>query len=59
MFNFFIDQPRLFLKHIHIIYLINYNNMENTSYSNTEKIAEEAPCVIEHEELETLIILHL
>ena len=30
--------------------------MENTTYRNTEKITEEAPSVIEHEELETLII---
>ena len=30
--------------------------MENTTHSNTEKIPEEAPSVIEHEELETLII---
>ena len=30
--------------------------MENTTHSNTEKITEEAPSVIEHEELETLII---
>ena len=30
--------------------------MENTTHSNTEKITEEAPSVIEHEELETCII---
>ena len=30
--------------------------MEYTTHSNTEKIKEEAPSVIEHEELETLII---
>ena len=30
--------------------------MENTTHSNTEKITEEATSVIEHEELETLII---
>ena len=51
-----IDQSRLLLQHIHIIYLINYNDKENTTYSSTEKITEEAPSVIKHEELETLII---
>ena len=30
--------------------------MENNTYRNTEKITDEAPSVIEHEELETLII---
>ena len=30
--------------------------MENTTHSNTEKITEKATGVIEHEELETLII---
>ena len=30
--------------------------MENTNHSNTEKITEEATSVMEHEELETLII---
>ena len=30
--------------------------MENTTHSNTEKITEETPSVIEHEELETFII---
>ena len=30
--------------------------MENTTYSNTENITEEAPSLMEHEELETLII---
>ena len=30
--------------------------MENTTHSNTEKITEEATSVIEHDELETLII---
>ena len=30
--------------------------MENTTYSNMEKIAEEAPINIEHKELETLIV---
>ena len=35
---------------------MNYYNMENTTCSNKEKIAEEAPGVIEHEELKTLII---
>ena len=30
--------------------------MENTTCSNKEKITEEAPGVIEHEELKTLII---
>ena len=36
--------------------LTNYNNIENTTHSNTVKITEEATSVIEHEELETLII---
>ena len=30
--------------------------MENTTHSNTEKITEETPSIIEHEELETFII---
>ena len=30
--------------------------MENTSYSNTEKITDKAPRNIEHKELETLVI---
>ena len=30
--------------------------MENTTHSNTEKITEEAPSVIEHEEVQILII---
>ena len=30
--------------------------MENTTYSNIEKITDEAPRNIEHKELETLII---
>ena len=30
--------------------------MENTTYSNMEKITDEAPRNIEHKELETLII---
>ena len=30
--------------------------MENTTYSNMAKIAEEAPRNIEHKELETLVI---
>ena len=38
------------------MYLTNYNNMENKTHNNTEKITEEAPSVKEHEELETLII---
>ena len=38
------------------MYLIYYNSIENTTYNNTEKITEEAPGVIEHEKLETLII---
>ena len=53
-FIFFIDQTRLLLQHIHIIYLTNYSNIESTTDSNTEKITE-APSVIEHEELETLV----
>ena len=35
---------------------MNYNKMENTTYSNIEKITDEAPRNIEHKELETLII---
>ena len=30
--------------------------MENTTYSNVEKITEETPRNIEHKELETLIV---
>ena len=30
--------------------------MQNTTYSNIEKITDEAPRIIEHKELETLII---
>ena len=35
---------------------MNYNKMENSTYSNIEKITDEAPRNIEHKELETLII---
>ena len=35
---------------------MNYNKMENTTYSYIEKITDEAPRNIEHKELETLII---
>ena len=35
---------------------MNYNKMENSTYSNTEKITDETPRNIEHKELETLII---
>ena len=33
--------------------------MENITYSITEKITKEGPSVIEHEELETLIIVSI
>ena len=39
---------------IHIKHLTNYNNMENTTYSNTEKIRKHSNT--QHKELEPLII---
>ena len=43
------------LEHIHIKYLVNYNNMENTIYSKVEKNREEICRNTERKEFETLI----
>ena len=41
---------------IHIKYWTNDSGMENPTYSNMEKITNEAPRNIEQKEFETLII---